>query len=119
METETNQKRRKGRKIKHLADLYLQTGYLQDAFNYYQTAVSILFHCKDWLWLGGNWNSFSTRDLAKFNIKLIYSILQGSLEGICATSVILLHPENQGITIFQLKTPVHTHSFTKKYVFYC
>lgn len=54
MESRSNKKRCMGRITKHLADLNLQTGFLHDALNFYQTAIDTLRSCNDWLWLGGN-----------------------------------------------------------------
>jgi len=71
MESRANKKRCMGRVTKHLADLNLQTGFLNDALNFYQTAIDTLRSCNDWLWLGG------------------------CLEGLCATSLMILQPQNQ------------------------
>lgn len=54
MESRANKKRCVGRVTKHLADLNLQTGFLHEALNCYQTAIDTLRSCNDWLWLGGN-----------------------------------------------------------------
>ncbi|XP_050428976.1 protein brunelleschi [Adelges cooleyi] len=71
MESRANKKRCMGRVTKHLADLNLQTGLLHDALNCYHTATDTLRSCNDWLWLGG------------------------CLEGLCATSLMILQPQNQ------------------------
>ncbi|XP_050532714.1 protein brunelleschi isoform X2 [Daktulosphaira vitifoliae] len=71
MESRANKKRCIGRVTKQLADLNLQTGLLNDALNFYMTAAETLRSCNDWLWLGG------------------------CLEGLCATSLIILQPQNQ------------------------
>lgn len=42
-----------GRAIKHLADLNLQTDLLYNALTYYQIAITTLYSCDDWLWIGG------------------------------------------------------------------
>lgn len=69
MESRANKKRCMGRIIKHLADLNLQTGFLHDALNCYQTAIDTLRSCNDWIWLGGNF------DLNKIQI-FIYFFFQ-------------------------------------------
>lgn len=59
MESRANKKRCMGRVTKHLADLNLQTGFLHEALNCYQTAIDTLRSCNDWLWLGGNFDLFN------------------------------------------------------------
>jgi len=63
MESRANKKRCMGRITKHLGDLNLQTGFLHDALNCYQTAIDTLRSCNDWLWLGGNCNLYLTNNL--------------------------------------------------------
>jgi len=115
MESRANKKRCMGRVTKHLADLNLQTGFLHDALNCYQTAIDTLRSCNDWLWLGGNLNLFLRNDL-KFNVKLI--LFEGSLEGLCATSLIILQPQNQLTkSNFQRNASLQERHSRFKYVF--
>lgn len=46
-------KRCQGRTRKHVGDLCLQAGMLQDALVHYHVAVELLRSVNDFLWLGG------------------------------------------------------------------
>lgn len=48
-----------GRLQKHLADLYLLIGQLQQAGQCYRTASEDLKHHRDWLWVGGAYEGLS------------------------------------------------------------
>uniref|UniRef100_A0A3P9HP64 Trafficking protein particle complex 9 n=1 Tax=Oryzias latipes TaxID=8090 RepID=A0A3P9HP64_ORYLA len=61
-------KRSQGRMRKHVGDLCLQAGMLQDALVHYHMAVELLRAVNDFLWLGG------------------------ALEGLCSASVIFHYP---------------------------
>ncbi|GLG96735.1 Protein brunelleschi, partial [Gryllus bimaculatus] len=76
LESRTNRKRCVGRMTKHLGDLSLQSGLYAEALNYYTSACEVLRSVNDWLWLGG------------------------ALEGLCATSVVVLFPNlGRGATL--------------------
>lgn len=62
-------KRCQGRMRKHVGDLCLQAGMLQDALVHYHMAVELLRSVNDFLWLGA------------------------ALEGLCSASVIIHYPE--------------------------
>ncbi|XP_071952255.1 trafficking protein particle complex subunit 9-like [Antedon mediterranea] len=70
IDTETRAFRRRvvGRMRKHLADLSLMAGLVQEAFSHYQVAFEILKNANDWLWMAA------------------------TIEGMCAASVIMLYP---------------------------
>ncbi|XP_033113027.1 trafficking protein particle complex subunit 9-like isoform X2 [Anneissia japonica] len=72
IDTETRSFRRRvvGRMRKHLADLSLMAGLVQEAFNHYQVAFEILKNANDWLWMAA------------------------TIEGMCAASVIMLYPSS-------------------------
>lgn len=65
-------KRCQGRMRKHVGDLCLQAGMLQDALVHYHMAVELLRAVNDFLWLGA------------------------ALEGLCSVSVISLYPGGTG-----------------------
>ncbi|XP_043545266.1 trafficking protein particle complex subunit 9 [Chiloscyllium plagiosum] len=65
-------KRCQGRMRKHVGDLCLQAGMLQDALVHYHMAVELLRSVNDFLWLGG------------------------ALEGLCSSSVIYHYPSGTG-----------------------
>ncbi|XP_012578346.1 PREDICTED: trafficking protein particle complex subunit 9 [Condylura cristata] len=65
-------KRCQGRMRKHVGDLCLQAGMLQDALVHYHMAVELLRAVNDFLWLGA------------------------ALEGLCSASVILHYPGGTG-----------------------
>ncbi|KAL3284966.1 hypothetical protein HHI36_019095 [Cryptolaemus montrouzieri] len=71
MESRNNKKRCAGRMTKHLGDLCLQAGLLNESLLYYATAAETLKTVNDWLWLGA------------------------AYEGQCAASSIVLYPNIQ------------------------
>lgn len=71
MESRSNRKRCTGRLTKHLGDLSLQAGLIQEALTYYHSAIDILRSINDWLWIAN------------------------SAEGLCAASALNLFPKVQ------------------------
>lgn len=58
-------KRCQGRMRKHVGDLCLQAGMLQDALVHYHMAVELLRSVNDFLWLGGKSRAESSQDFTK------------------------------------------------------
>lgn len=129
MESRANKKRCMGRVTKHLADLNLQTGFLNDALNFYQTAIDTLRSCNDWLWLGGNFKQLKNYvSFVYIDISLVtylsetIILFKGCLEGLCATSLMILQPQNQLTkSNFQRNASLQERHSRFKYVFisYC
>lgn len=69
MESRNNKKRCTGRMTKHLGDLCLQAGLLNESLTYYNSAAETLKTINDWLWLGA------------------------AFEGLSAASALALYPE--------------------------
>ncbi|CAH0563486.1 unnamed protein product [Brassicogethes aeneus] len=60
MESRNNKKRCTGRMTKHLGDLCLQAGLLNESLAYYTAAAETLKTINDWLWLGAAYEGLST-----------------------------------------------------------
>lgn len=80
MESRNNKKRCTGRVTKHLGDLCLQSGLVNEALTYYFNAAETLKSVNDWLWLGA------------------------AYEGLCVTSALILYPNIQRLL------PLHRNS---------
>lgn len=52
MKSHTNRKRCAGRLTKHLGDLSLQAGLINEALTFYHSAIDTLRSSQDWLWIG-------------------------------------------------------------------
>lgn len=89
LESRTNRKRCVGRMTKHLGDLSLQCGLIQEALSYYLSATEILRSVNDWLWLGA------------------------SLEGQAAASSIFLYPHLNRTYAFQRNSSLQDGSPVK------
>lgn len=121
MESRANKKRCMGRVTKNLADLNLQTGFLNDALNFYQTAIDTLRSCNDWLWLGGNFKQLKNKVSFEY-IDTTIILFKGCLEGLCATSLMIQQPQNQLTkSNFQRNASLQERHSRFKYVFisYC